>query len=120
MRAPRDHVEHADIGAQLAGLAGERRRVVLRPQQSFRTEKVLATDNSSSPGRGTRVLGAYVGQALQRPAPPANGTLTLFFAPQALRSAVRWDTCYPPVEIYVDVAFDVDCAFDISLFGAMW
>lgn len=114
------HAYASSLGDQLAGAAGERRRLVLRPQVYFRVDKIMATDTSDIPGRGTRVLGAYVGNILQRPAPPSNGTLTLFFAPSALGNGVKWDTCAPSLELVVEVAFDVSCTFDLSLYGQMW
>ena len=78
------HAYASSLGDQIAGVAGERRRLVLRPQVYFRVDKIMATDTADIPGRGTRVLGAYVGNILQRPAPPSSGTLTLFFAQTAL------------------------------------
>lgn len=114
------HAYASSLGDQIAGVAGERRRLVLRPQVYFRVDKIMATDTADIPGRGTRVLGAYVGNILQRPAPPSSGTLTLFFAQTALGNGVRWDTCAPSLEIAVEVAFDVPCVFDLSLYGQMW
>lgn len=114
------HAWVSSLGGQVAGSPGDRLRLVLRPQAHFRVDKVVATDTSENPGRGTRVLGAYVGNVLQRPAPPASGTLALFFARDALGSGVRWDTCPPDLSIAVEVAFDVTCTFDLSLYGHMW
>ena len=108
------------MGDQIAGNPGDRLRLVLRPQVYFRVDKIMATDTADIPGRGTRVLGAYVGNVLQRPAPPSNGTLTLFFAQNALGNGVKWDTCAPDLSITIEVVFDVACVFDVSLYGQMW
>lgn len=114
------HAYASSLGGQIAGNPGDRLRLVLKPQTYFRVDKIMATDTSENPGRGTRVMGAYVGNVLQRPAPPSSGTLTLFFAQDALGNSVRWMTCEPSLEIAVEISFDVACTFDLSLYGQMW
>jgi hypothetical protein len=101
----------------LAGLAGQTLSVKRRMQSPFKVDKIQATDNSPNPGYGTRIMGCYVGNMLQRPAPPDEGTLTAFFAPDALGNHVSWDKAGLGIEIQIDVKFDVDCTWDCDLIG---
>lgn len=116
-RSRRGTLERESFGLSYAGQAGERKTLKYRPQTPFTVEKFQATDDSPNPGYGTRILSVYVGNALQRPAPPTGGTLTAFFAPNALGNEVRWDRCDPAIEISIEVSFDVACTWDSNITG---
>ncbi len=89
-----------------------------RPQATFRVEKVIATDSSSLPGTGTRIMQISVGQKIQRPGNGSGaGALTNFFASSALGNGTLWDTCEPALSISVVVSFVQACTFDMSVFG---
>lgn len=75
----------------------------------------MATDTSSSPGRGTRVRSIYVEQKLQRPA--LTDTLSLFFSELVLANGLRWDWCDKGCEIAVTVSFIEAVDFSMSVFG---
>ncbi len=98
------------------GLAGTSMVLTATPQTDFRGEKVMATDSSPNPGRGTRVAQLLVGNKPQRPL--SNGsTLAQFFGPEALGNGVRWDVCPKGLTISITIDFVDSCTVDISVFG---
>lgn len=105
---------------RLTGVVGDRLIAKVQPQRNFQAEKFMATDTSSQGGYGTRIIAVYVGSSLQRPMPPANGTLTAMYTSDALGNAVRWDVAAPPVDITVEVAFDAACTWHGTAIGKMW
>jgi hypothetical protein len=113
------HAYVSSIGGHISGSAGELLRLVLRPQAYFLVRKIMATDTSESPGRGTRVMRVFVSNNLQRPV-PSTGTLTLFFTPGALDNGVWWDLCTPLSRLTIEVFFYATCTFDLALTGYMW
>jgi hypothetical protein len=100
----------------LSGNAGESKTVTIAPQCLFRAEKVMATDDSATPGYGTRIAAIFVGQKSQRPA-NSGATLTAFFANNALGNGIKWDTCDKALSISVTVNFITTCTFDMTVFG---
>lgn len=97
--------------------AGYRTTITIQPQCLFRGDKITATDTSSRPGYGTRVVQVLVGQRVQRPASGQHATLTAFFAVNALGNGVRWDTCERRMSISVTVSFIEACTFEMAVFG---
>lgn len=91
--------------------------ITLKPQCLFRCEKIMATDDSSNPGAGTRILSVTVGNKVQKLTPGGNGTLTQFFAAQALANGIKFDTTQPYQTITIRVRFMVQCNFEMSIFG---
>ncbi len=98
------------------GEAGTTTVLVVAPQCFFRGEKIIATDTAEKPGRGTRITQVLIGQRLQRPA-TGGGSLTAFFASNAIGNGVTWDTCEPAFSIAVTVSFIEACTFDMNIFG---
>lgn len=102
---------------QVFGPAGGETVITLRPQTRFRCEKIMATDDSSNPGTGTRILSVTVGNKPQRVGPLGNGMLTQFFSQNALANGVTFDTANSWTVIQVRVRFTLQCNFELTLFG---
>lgn len=100
----------------VSGAAGTTTVITVAPQCLFRGEKVMATDTASPAGTGTRITQILIGQRLQRPA-TGGGTLTSFFANNALGNGIKWDTCQQALSISVTVSFVSACTFDMAVFG---
>lgn len=101
---------------QVFGPAGAETTITIRPQCRFRSEKVMATDDFASPGRGTRILSVTVGNKVQH-VTPGNGSLTAFFSAQALANGIKFDTSSPWASISIRVRFIQQCNFELSIFG---
>lgn len=92
--------------------------VTLTPQcAAFRCEKIMATDDSSNPGAGTRILSVTVGNKVQKLGPSGNGTLTQFFSAQALGNGISFDTTRPYEEIVIRVRFTQQCNWELTAWG---
>jgi hypothetical protein len=100
------------------GPAGAETTVTIRPQARFRSEKIYATDDSSTPGKGTRILSVTVGHKVQRVG-LGQGMLTQFFSAQALANGIEFDTSSPWATISIRVAFVQQCNFELSIFGTV-
>jgi hypothetical protein len=100
----------------VSGAAGTTTVLTVAPQCLFRGEKVMATDNATPVGTGTRIGTILIGQRLQRPA-GTGATLTVFFANNTLGNGIKWDTCEKALSISVTVSFVVACTFDMTVFG---
>ncbi len=100
----------------VSGAAGTTTTITVQPQCLFRGEKVMATDSGSPAGTGTRVQTILIGQKLQRPL-GTGGTLTSFFANNALGNGIKWDTCQSALSIAMTVSFVQACTFDCTVFG---
>lgn len=98
------------------GTAGTSTTITIQPQTLFRVEKIMATDvGPASAGYNTSVTQVIIGNKLQRPA-TTGGTLTLFFANNALGNGVKWDTCQPALSISFQVSFITTSTF----YGTLW
>jgi len=97
--------------------AGNQTTITISPQCLFRGEKIMATDTSTTPGNGTRIVSVVVGQKVQKPN-GGNGTLTQFFAATALANGIKFDTAQRWSNIAVTVSFVETCTFDMSIFGS--
>ena len=95
--------------------AGYSTTITISPQVLFRGEKILANDTAAPAGTGTRITSVAVGQKVQRPA--NGGTLTRFFAADALANGILFDTAHPWSRIAVTVSFMQAVTFDMSVFG---
>lgn len=75
----------------ISGSASTTSTITIRPQTLFRVEKIMATDvGPLAAGFNTSVTQVIIGNKLQRPA-TSTGSLTLFFANNALGNGVKWD-----------------------------
>lgn len=102
---------------QVFGPANGETTITIRPQCRFRCEKIMATDDAANAGTGTRILSVTVGNKVQKVGPLGNGTLTKFFAAQALANGISFDTADPWAEIQIRVRFVQQGNFEITLFG---
>jgi hypothetical protein len=96
--------------------AGRQTVVTLSPQCRWRSEKIMATDSSSSPGMGTMIVNVAVGQHIQKPG-NGNGSLTKFFNQTSLADGIRFDTADAWEDIAITVYFITACTFNATLFG---
>lgn len=115
----KDPIEHMrDWQLDFGGFApaGTIMNVYSTPQVLFRGEKIIATDSSTLPGNGTRIMAIAVGQKMQRPG-GTGGTLTHFYPRRAMGNGHLWDTCQMGLTISVTVSFIQDCTFDMTVFG---
>jgi hypothetical protein len=101
----------------VSGTAGLVTTITVNPQVLFEGQRVMATDDYTTPGYGTRIRLIQVGQENQRPNAAGRGTLTAFFANNAIGTGIKWDTCQIGNTISVDVEFVHDCTFDMTVFG---
>jgi hypothetical protein len=99
------------------GPAGFQTTITIRPQCLFRAEKLMATDSASTPGTGTSIVQVGVGQRIQRPGNTPQGSLTLFFAQNAVADGITFDTAHPWEDIAITVSFIVACTFNATLWG---
>lgn len=100
----------------VSGSAGTTTTITIAPQTLFRVEKIMATDiGPQTSGYNTSVTQVIIGNKLQRPA-TTGGTLTLFFANNALGNGVKWDTCQPALSISFTVSFITTSTF----YGTLW
>ncbi len=99
------------------GPAGFQTTITIRPQCLFRVEKLMATDSASTPGTGTSIVQVGVGQRIQRPGNTPQGSLTLFFAQNAIADGITFDTAHPWEDIAITVTFIVACTFNATLWG---
>lgn len=75
----------------VSGSSATTTTITIQPQTLFRVEKIMATDTGPlTSGYNTSVTQVIIGNKLQRPA-TTGGTLTLFFANNALGNGVKWD-----------------------------
>lgn len=102
---------------QVFGPANGETVITLKPQCRFRCEKIMATDDSSNPGTGTRILSVTVGNKVQKVGAGGRGSLTQFFSQTALGNGIRFDTASPWASIQIRVLFTQQCNFEITLFG---
>lgn len=100
----------------VSGAAGTTTTLTQTLQTYFRGEKVMATDSGSPAGSQTRIQTILVGQKLQRPL-GTGGTLTSFFANNALGNGIHWDTCQPGLTISIGVSFISAVTLDLTVFG---
>jgi hypothetical protein len=100
----------------LEGQAGETKTISIPSQCYFRGEKMLATDDSAKPGMGTRIVRVLIGNKLQMPI-GSGGTLTMFFANNALGNGMKWDTCPPGLSVSIAVEFLQSCKWTATVFG---
>ncbi len=116
-RTPVDRARDWDFPlGPVSGSAGTQTTITIQPQTLFRVEKIMATDiGPQSAGFNTSVTQVIIGNKLQRPA-TTGGTLTLFFAQNALGNGVKWDTCQPALSISFTVSFLTTSTF----FGTLW
>src|SRR3990167_6561666 len=96
--------------------AGRETTITVSPQCLFRGEKIIATDTGSPNGRGTRIMQVAIGNKIQRPA-GRNGSLTVFFANNALGNGIKFDTAQQWSDIAVTVSFIQECTFDMTVLG---
>lgn len=91
-RSPIDRARDWDFPlGPVSGSAGTTTTITIQPQTLFRVEKIMATDvGALTSGYNTSVTQVIIGNKLQRPA-TTGGTLTLFFANNALGNGVKWD-----------------------------
>ncbi len=104
------------IDFELEGKRGEIKKVRSYSQCIFRGEKLLATDTSEVPGRGTRIRYIFVGNKSQREV-DGDGTLTLFYSQNSLGNATKYDTCQVGQRILYEIEFLEDCTWIAALFG---
>jgi hypothetical protein len=116
-RAPVDRARDWDFPiGPVSGSAATTTTITVNPQTLFRVEKIMATDvGALASGYNTSVTQVIIGNKLQRPA-TTGGTLTLFFANNALGNGVKWDTCQPALTISFTVSFIVQSTF----YGTLW
>jgi len=116
-RQPVDRARDWDFPiGPVSGTAGTTTTVTIQPQTLFRVEKIMATDvGPGTAGFNTSITQVIIGNKLQRPA-TTGGTLTLFFANNALGNGVKWDTCQPALSI----AFTVSFINTSTFFGVLW
>lgn len=122
------HEWQIDLGPY-SGQAGEIKVLSATPQVPYYVENIFATDDSPSPGNGTRLAKLIVGNQLQRPA--LSSTLSAIFGVDKLRTGknrglpgggndegmLHWDMCPAGSTISVEVSFVVACQFDMTFFG---
>lgn len=108
--------EKITIATAVRGFAGDVRVAVLWPPGLFCGERFVAWDTADPPGFGTRVGAIRVAGRPQRPAGAAT-TATFLFGPTSLDSELRLDPCPPGSTVEVDVHFDRDCEFRVSVSG---
>ena len=100
----------------VSGSSGTTTTITINPQTLFRVEKIMATDTGpQTAGYNTSVTQVIIGNKLQRPA-TGNGSLTLFFANNALGNGVKWDTCQPALNIAFTISFITTSTF----YGVLW
>jgi hypothetical protein len=111
------HDWQLDLGPY-TGQAGELKTLSAVPQVFYRVENLTATDNSPTPGLGTRITKMIVGNKLQRPIAQGS-TLVQFLGPgpSEVEDHISWDGCPPGSTISVEVSFVVACTFDLTFFG---
>jgi hypothetical protein len=78
----------------------------------------MATDTFSTPGRGTAIIQAAIGQKVQRPGSAGQGSLTEFFSQTALADGIHFDTSHEWESIALTVRFIQECTFHAMLFGS--
>lgn len=98
----------------VSGAAGSSQVLTAQPRCYFRGEKIIATDTAQPPGSGTYISQLLVGRRLQR---PIGRIPTSAFAPNALGSGIKMDTCQPAFAIAMTVEFVKACTFDATIFG---
>ena len=100
------------------GRAGETRDVSAVPG-FLRVDQIVATDTSARPGKGTKVIGMFVGNENQMTSAPVdqNGILTEFFSAGAFGNGWTFSTCSPGTPVQLRVKFLVDCAWTAELWG---
>lgn len=95
------------------------------PQMHFRAEKVMCTDTgsisglngtTSQAGYGTQINSIFIGADFQKAA-NTGGTLTAFYAQNALGNGVKWRTCKAALTMSVTVSYINLCTFYMSVFG---
>lgn len=96
------------------GKVGETKSIVMNPRCAFRGEKLVATDDSPTPGGGTLIQQIFVGQKIQL---GIRSVPTLFFAANCLANQIMMDTCEPAITITMQVEFLISCTFHASLYG---
>lgn len=96
------------------GAAGTTTTISVKPQVSFRVEKVMVQDD---PPGSVLLMQFIVGQAFQRPV-VSGGSLAAFFGPRALANGLCWGTCEPAFSISMTISFVQDATFYGSLFGS--
>lgn len=116
-RTPIDRARDWDFPlGPVSGTAGTTTTITVNPQTLFRVEKIMATDvGPQTSGYNTSVTQVIIGNKLQRPA-TTGGTLTLFFANNALGNGVKWDTCQPALVISFTISFITTSTF----YGTLW
>lgn len=82
----------------------------------FRGEKMMACDDYERVGCGTRIRSIMIGMRSQMP-PGGGGTLTVFFAQNALGNGIQWKIAKPWETISMEVEFLQDCEFNCTVFG---
>ena len=100
----------------VSGAASTTTVITVAPQCLFRGEKMMATDDATPVGTGSRITQVLIGQRLQRPA-TGGGSLTLFFAQTSLGNGLKWDTCQAALSISITVSFIVATTFNAVVFG---
>ena len=101
----------------VSGSAATTTTITVAPQCLFRGEKVMATDiGPNGAGFNTRVQNILIGQKLQRPT-GTGGTLTAFFANNALGNGIKWDTCEKALSISITISFILQSTFEMTVFG---
>lgn len=102
---------------QVFGPAGGQTVITIRPQCKFRIEKVMATDTATPAGTGTSIIQIAIGQKIQKANATGNGSLTMFFAQNAIANGVELDTAQPWEDIAITVSFNQSCTFSLNFSG---
>lgn len=96
--------------------AGATSSITISPQCVFRAEKLMATDTCG--GLGTAIVQVTVGRRIQRPGNVGQGSLTQFFAQNALANGITFDTTHKWEHIAIQIQFIQACTFSAVLFGS--
>ncbi len=115
-RQSRPRQRQFDFGTgQVWAPAGATTTITINPQCVFRVEEMAATDTAG--GNGTSIVQVAIGQKIQRPGSAGQGTLTQFFAQNALANGIMFDTAHPWEDIAITVSFNQACTFSMNLYG---
>lgn len=98
----------------IEGKKGEKRALVREVSVPFRGTRLIAKESAG--GMSTRLVGLLVNGVSQLP-PGGGGTLSLFFAENALGNELKLDVCQAGNTIEMVVEFFEDCTWEATLEG---
>ncbi len=98
----------------ISGRKGDTVNVVRDPNILFRIDRLMAVDNSSSPGLGTRIKMIIIGNRIQYRA-ESGGCFSAQL--DEISRNMKFDVCQLGLSIAVSVEFLKDCDWSMTAFG---